>query len=402
MAWSSLRASRWRSTLTMMGIIIGVSSVVTIASLGEGLKRQFIGQIDQLGDNVLTVRSGKIITKNSGGKIAGINPLALLNASTLTEEDQAAIKKIPSTKLVAPMSFVTNTANYEDKELNNCYVVGTNSDLEKLLAAKVTYGSFLKPDDINNNYAVIGPAVAEKLLGEFNPVGQSITILGQQFLIRGVTDSVAGGVLSTTGIDLNYAIFIPSQAGRNITAGRAQIAQFLVKMDGKPDFDANISQLKHNLLTNHRGQEDFTILRQAELLNISDNIVNLATGFIIGIAAISLLVGGIGIMNIMLVSVSERMREIGIRKAVGATNRQILSQFVIEGALLSVSGGTVGILVSIAFNFLLRIYTNFKPVVTITIIVVAAGVSIAIGIIFTLAPAFKAARKMPIDALRNE
>lgn len=400
MALANLRSARWRSTLTMLGIIIGITSVVTIASLGEGLKRQIAGQVNQLGADVLTIRSGKIVTKNAQGQITEINPLAFVSASTLSEKDVEDLRKLPQVEGAAPMSLVTNSATFGDTTLNNLYVVGTSPEANQLIGSKVSFGAFFGPDELNQPQAVIGSAVAERLFGEINPVGRTFIINNTEFSVRAVLDNFAGGVLSTTGIDLNFSVFIPYPLALQVSENKAQIAQILVKTKG--DIDGTSAAISHQLLQNHQGQDNFTILKQDELIEISQSLVNKATGFISGIAAISLLVGGIGVMNIMLVNVSERTREIGIRKAVGASNRQILSQFLTEGLVISLAGGFIGVLTSIIINFLMRIYSDFKPVVTIQIILIATLVTVVLGVIFAMAPAVKAARKNPIEALRGE
>lgn len=402
MALTSLRSARWRSTLTMLGIIIGVSSVVTIASLGEGLKRQIVGQLNQLGTNVVTIRSGKVVSRDSGGKVSSFNPLALLATSTLSDQDVESVRNVPGTRLAVPMSIITNTVFYEGKEFNNAYVVAATPELNQVLSSNLNYGTFYTQDDQDRPVAVIGPGISERVFGELNPVGQSFKINDTTFLVRGIMGGFAGGVLATSGVDLNYAVFIPYNVGKQITGDKAQISQILVGVDDSVPIDQTTNELHHALLANHKGQDNFSILKQDELLSISGSLVNLATGFISGIAAISLLVGGIGIMNIMLVSVSERTREIGIRKALGASNRQIRNQFIIEGTLISIVGGAIGLGLALALNFLLRIYTGFKPVITLGIMAIAVSVSIILGIIFATAPAVKAARKNPIDALRNE
>ncbi len=402
MALASIRSARWRSSLTMLGIIIGISSVVTIASLGEGLKKQVSEQINQLGGNVLTIRSGNVVSKNSDGSVASVNPLALFSASTLTDQDVASIQKLDGVSAVAPMSLITNSIGYEDREMNNVYVVSSTPDLNVVLQDKVNFGAFFIPEDTNENYAVIGTSIAEELFGGVNPVGQTFTISGTNFLVRGVHEPFQAGVLSTIGIDLNYSIIIPPATGKRISENRAQIAQILVQVSDQKRLDVVLLELQHELRTNHKGQNNFTILKQEELANVSDDIINAATAVISGIAAISLIVGGIGIMNTLLVSVSERTREIGIRKAVGATNRQILRQFLMEGLVLSLVGGVVGIALAVAGNFLLRIYTDFRPVITPSIILIALGTAVTIGVIFAVMPALQAARKHPIEALRNE
>jgi putative ABC transport system permease protein len=177
--------------------------------------------------------------------------------------------------------------------------------------------------------------------------------------------------------------------------------QILIKSKSK-NLNELVAKSRHTLLKTHKGQEDFTVLKQYELLNIAGSTVNSLTRFISAIAAISLIVGGISIMDIMWVSVSERTREIGVRKAIGATDRQILNQFLVEGSVLSITGGVIGIIVSWIINLLLKIYTNLHPAITIPIMVLAVGVSVGVGITFSVAPALKAAHKRPIDALRGE
>jgi putative ABC transport system permease protein len=399
-ALSSLSQSRWRTTFTMLGIIIGICSVVTIVSLGEGLKNQILGQINQLGSDVLTVRPGKV--DNKKGSITDLNLYSFLAPSTLTTKDVSAIKSIPGVGEVVPINFVTNTAKGDSGEFSNLFVAGSNSKLSDILHQNIVYGSFYSDDDNNQNFAVIGSDVSATLFGVLNPVGSTIHIVGQDFIVHGVLAPSGGNLLSIAQADLNSSILIPMGAAQGLAAGHTNILQIFVKL--KPG--ANVNSVKNNInktVTNvHEGSADFTVLTQKQLLSVSDQLVNAATSFLTGIAAISLLVGSIGIMNIMLVSVSERTREIGIRKAIGATNRQILNQFLVEGLVLSIGGGIIGIGVSYLINLLLRLYSNWKPIISLPILLLAVGVSITAGVLFSMTPAFKAARKDPITALRGE
>lgn len=400
-ALAAMKTSKWRSLLTMLGIIIGVSSVITIVSLGQGLKNQVLGQINQLGDDVVTVRSGKLLDDNKSGK-SGINLLAFFSASTLTEQDVNALRATPAAKAVVPMAFVTNSAKSDQKELNNIFVIGSSPETPQVLNQKIKYGEFFEQDSGDVNFAVVGPNIAHNLYGELNPVGQSIEVMGERFIIRGVLDSSSGGLFSVAQTDFNSAVFIPFTQAKQLTEGRLNILQILLKAKDPNNLDQTIRGAREALLKTHKDQDNFTVLKQHELLSIASDVVNTITGFISGIAAISLLVGGIGIMNIMLVSVSERTREIGIRKAVGATNRQILNQFLVEGLVISISGGLIGIIASMIIYFGLKIYTDLQPVITLPVMILAVLVSVSIGIIFSVAPALKAARKDPIQALRGD
>lgn len=397
-AVASLRTNKWRSALTMTGIILGITSVTTVVSLGEGLKQQVIGQINKQGSNVITVRSGKLV--NSSGQNNTLSLLGFLSATTLTNKDVDQIAKIPSVDSVAPINFVTNSAKGDRGELNNVFVVGTSPNLPRVLNQQLNYGSFFQPEDTGDNVAIIGPEIAEFLFGRLNPIGSTLTISGTDFVVRGVLAPSAGGLLSVAETDFDSAIFIPMPAAESLAQGHTNILQILAKSKSQ-NADAAVQDIKNTLLKSH-GTENFTVLKQYELLSIASGVVSTITKFVSAIAAISLLVGGIGIMDIMLVSVSERTREIGVRKALGATNRQILNQFLTEGLALTVTGGLIGVGLSLLIYAGLRVYTHIQPVISVPTLLLAVGVSVGIGLLFSIAPALKAARKNPIDALRGE
>lgn len=394
-ATTALKLTKWRSFFTMLGIIIGISSVVTIVSLGEGLKHQVVGQINQLGSDVITVRSGKIVRQGDGG----LNLLAFFSASTLTEKDVASLDRLKSVTDVTPFDFVTSSVKSDRGAMDDAYVVGTTPNMTHVLRQSLSYGSFLTEDDSDKNFTVIGTQAAHKLFGEFNPVGESLEISGQSFIVRGVLAPTSGGLLSVAQTDFNSGVFIPFTVSEQLGERQPNILQVLVRAKNPKNVDGAIANIESALKRNH-GSADFSVLKQYELLDIAGGVVNTVTGFISAIAAISLLVGGIGIMDIMLVSVSERTREIGIRKAVGATNRQILNQFLVEGLVLTITGGVIGIIFSLLINMLLKLYTDWSPVISWPVLVLAVAISILVGVIFSAAPALKAARKDPIEALR--
>jgi putative ABC transport system permease protein len=383
----------------MLGIIIGIASVVTVVSLGDGLKSQITGQGSQLGSDVLTIRPGKMV--NNQGGLAGLNLYAFLAPSTLTTRDVSAVSHLSTIKKALPIEFVTNVASGDNGELDNVFVAGTNSSLFSLLHLDIAYGAPFSDFDVDQNFAVVGSDIALKMFGVLNPVGSTVHINGQDFIIHGVLAPSKGGILSVAQADYNSSIFIPTGASGSLTAGHVNVLQILAQVKDPHNLDAAVKQVRTTVARNHGGTIDFSVLKQKELISTSDEVVGRVTRFVSAIAAISLLVGGIGIMNIMLVSVSERTREIGIRKAIGATNRQILSQFLVEGLVLSIGGGIIGVIVSLLINLILKLYTSLSPVISIPTMILAVGVSVGAGIIFSIAPALQAASKNPIEALRG-
>jgi putative ABC transport system permease protein len=399
-AVQSLRQSKWRTIFTMLGIVIGIASVVTVVSLGEGLKHQIVGQINQLGSDVVTVRPGKLLTKN--GSSNNLNLYAFLAPSTLTDRDTSSIKTLPAVSSVTPIEFITNSATGDKGEFDDVFVAATTPNFADTVHQKVNYGAFFSEDDQADNVVVIGSDIAVRLFGLLNPVGETVTIMGQDFTVHGVLAPTQAGLLSVAQADYNSAIIMPVSAASELTKGHTNILQILVRVKKNTSIDQDVSSITSSLAKNHGGTGDFTVLKQDQLLGVTSQVLNTITSFVSAIAAISLLVGGIGIMNIMLVSVTERTREIGIRKAIGATNRQIGRQFLTEGLVLTVGAGFIGVIASLLINLFLRIYSNWKPVISVWVMLLAVAVSIASGLVFSLIPALKAARKDPIAALRGE
>lgn len=403
LARSSMRTSRWRSLLTMLGIIIGIVSVVTTVSIGEGVKQQVLDQINQRGEDLITVLPGKPLERDGFTYIKSLNPVSAQSAIVFTEADYRLVKDAPSVALTAPFGYVSGDVKTREKEYNQAQIIATSGDLPQVLNQKIEYGSFFADGSSGTtNGAVIGRTVAEQLFGENVPLGQEFTIRGTRFIVRGIFEEFSDTSPLLPLNNYDNAIFIPYNLGQELMSGNLQIYQMLAKPTDPEATLGTIADIQKVLAQSRGSQDDFTVLRQSDNLLLAEDVLNMLTSLIAGVAAISLLVGGIGIMNIMLVSVTERTREIGIRKAVGATNRQILYQFMTEAAVLSFAGGVFGVLFSLLANFLLRITTDLKPVVTFEVVLVATAVSFAVGIIFGMAPAAIAARKDPIDSLRYE
>lgn len=400
LAIANVRTAKWRSMLTMLGIMIGIVSVVTTVSLGEGVRRQIAGEVNTVGKDTIVIRPGQRSdqTKNLP---AGLQIFGGIPASGFTEHDVATVRESTKLKLAVPFAISSGIAQVENRKFDDGLVVATDPNLPQALRQKIEFGTFFTAGEQNRQVVVIGKRVAQELFQENVPIGRTLRIRDQDFIVRGVFDEFHTSLI-TPGADLNKAVFIPYPAAKNLNAGSVTIVQILAKAQDASHMTATINDIRIRLKGAHSGQEDFLVQRQADTFAATSGIIHLVTQMISGIAAISLLVGGIGIMNIMLVSVTERTREIGIRKAVGATNRQILNQFLVEAAVLSFVGGLIGVALSILTNFLIRIFTNLDPVITLPIILAATSVSWLVGILFGVMPAIRAARKDPIESLRYE
>lgn len=402
MALGSIRSSKIRSLLTMLGIVIGVMSVVVTVSLGEGVKNQVIKQVNQLGSDVIVIRPGKVIERNKDGRITKFNLVASFGASTLTEQDITQIRQINGIDAVAPASLITaSVTTPEIQDYAGALVIATTSDMSEVLNQKVEFGDFFTNDSSKKLEAVIGSNVAANVYGQRDPIGRVMTLRGEEFIVRGIYAPFPNNPLNV-GQNYNDAIFIPFETGKRITNGTTEIREVNIKAKDPAQADEIVQKVSTLLKANHGGQEDFTILKQSEYISATDQVFGILTTFVAAIAGISLLVGGIGIMNIMLVSVSERTKEIGVRKAIGATNRQILGQFLVEAVVLSVVGGLIGVLLSAIAAYTIKLTTDLTPSLSLKTILFATTIATAVGVVFGMAPAIKAARKDPIQALRHE
>lgn len=401
MALKSIKSTKLRSLLTMLGIIIGVASVITAVSLGEGVRQQIAGSLKTSAQNVLTVRPGRLVNRDSSGHVISANYQAALGTAALTNQDLQALTKLPNIKSATPLSTISALAATKSGRQFDSTIIGTGPDFADISGQKVAYGSFFNESQAKRDVAIVGKTVAEQLFQENVPIGQIVVLRGHEFIVSGVFDSFAANAY-TGGGDLNAAIFIPYEAAKSISGNATNLYQILVTPKDNVNTDTLRNEVATVLSDAHGGQQDFTVLTQAETLQLTSKTLTLLTSFIAGIAAISLIVGGIGIMNIMFVSVTERTREIGVRKSLGATNRQIYSQFSIEATIISVVGGIIGVGVALLTNFFLKIFTSLTPIATWQIVGMAVAASTIIGVIFGTAPAIKAARKDPIQSLRHE
>ena len=396
-ALASLGANKLRAGLTLLGIVIGVAAFITLMAIGRGSQASITERIESLGSNLLFVSP----------------PFSFDGSSGLTLEDSAALVGPVFTPTVVDVSPEINTFAQIVYGRNNtsAQVVGVSPSYESVRLTPVASGQFIAQHhlDSRSTVAVLGSELAQQLFGFRDPVGQRIRMNGRQFTVIGVLESRGG-----TGIGQDFQALVPITtayyrlSGQRTTQGGITVHSITVQVVDEESMDAATRQIDTVLRLRHRiaGESDFNIINQQDLIETVEETTETFVIFLGAIAGISLLVGGIGIMNIMLVSVTERTREIGIRKAVGAKRRDIMLQFVAEATILSIGGGGVGVLLGLVLSTVLDGVTlgnqAFQTVTTGDIPVLAMIVSAGIGLFFGIYPAVRAARLHPIEALRYE
>lgn len=398
MAAKTLTANKLRSSLTMLGIVIGNASVITMVGIGEGAQRYINDQLQTLGPNVLFIAPGNRQTRELGG---------LEVPRTLVVSDAIAIQnQVPSVAGVAPEFNTRELVTYRNRSANTS-VVGTNEQFLRVRSFEMAQGRFISELDLERRrqVVVLGSSLAERLFDQTLPIGQSLRVKGTRFEVVGVMRQKG----SNLGLDYDNALLVPITTQASQLVGQRQspygieVSFISVSTQNRESMSTaefqitNLLRLRHNI----RDEDDFFINSQDTLLDIAETITGALTVMLAAIAGISLLVGGIGIMNIMLVSVRERTQEIGLRKAVGASQQDILVQFLIEAIILSVAGGLVGTGMGISGIVLVSTLTPFQAGVSVVAIAIAVGVSGGIGLFFGVFPARQAAKLDPIVALRS-
>ncbi len=401
-----LSATKLRSGLTMLGIIIGVAAVIALMGVGRGTSKAIDSQINSMGTNLLFVSPGS--TSSNGVRSAQGS------AETLTYEDALALNdptNLPAVAAVAPQVGAFGQVVYQGNNANT-QILGVTADYAPVRNYTVQEGEFISASNVDakSSVAVLGANVASELFtaGQ-DPVGQSIRINNINFKVIGVLTGKGGGGFGNQDDQVLVPITTAmARLSRTRQGSGNVISQISVQVVDAKQMDAAIQQIGEVLRTRHHiaYEDDFTIRSQADMLASANQISGVLTLFLGGVAGISLLVGGIGIMNIMLVSVTERTREIGIRKAIGATRGNVLTQFLSEATILSALGGLVGVALGVAAARLISGLsvgsTTLQPVIALDSIVLATAFSLAIGIFFGIYPAYRAASLNPIEALHYE
>lgn len=391
----SLRAHRARTTLTILGVVIGVFIVSLVLIISAGLHRSIAEQTGKLNSDLVIVRSAGDSTTG----MEAFSPLRVANATTLTALDLEKITKIAGHGNVAPMMFLGGSASGVQNGFDNITTVATNENLPNVLDLKLQSGAWFSDKESERPWVVLGSKLASGLLNTNQAMGQHVTIKGEIFTVIGVLEG-ANQPISLAGVDVDKAAFISMNNGIKFTGGSKQLGQIIVKTKvGKTD--AMTRSITSALKITHSDDSEFVVRRSSEIAGSMAGWLTTITTVALIFASISLLVGGIGIMNIMLVSVAERTREIGIRKAVGATKRQILEQFLLEALIMTFAGGVIGLLLAYGVGYLINLQFSLPMIFSWWIFAIGLGVPIAVGLLFGLWPAIRAARQDPIVALRQ-
>jgi len=403
-ASKGLLANRSRSGLTVLGIVIGITAIILVMSLGEGAQNLILGQIQSVGSKTIAIIPGK----TSGG----ISNILSTFTDSLKNKDYEALKNksnVPYAGNIMPLVFGSEVVSFES-ETYRPTIYGVTNFFSKIYNAYPDEGRIFTDEEVSGyaDAVVIGSKIKEELFGNNNALNQRVKIKGRNFLIIGIL----GKKGQSTFVNFDEAAIIPYTTAQQYIFGIKFFHRIIVEADSEENVDKTVEDIKITLRNSHSitdpEKDDFSVETQAQALEMVGTITNVLTLFLAAVAAISLLVGGVGIMNIMLVSVTERTREIGLRKALGATDKNILFHFLLEATILTSLGGIIGIILGLSLSFLISvILTKFLNLAwtfsfPILAIILGLGISTLVGLLFGIYPAKQAAKKSPIEALRFE
>ena len=391
-AWQALTQNRRRSGLSLLGVVVGVVAVVSLTAIGEGALRYVNDQFVSLGTSIVLVAPGK--SETTGGIPMGVGGVP----NDLTLQDTIAVeRRVQAVRAAVPISISTDSIDHAERS-RNVTIVGVSSEFKRLQRLEMASGSFLPRShrDRGSAVVVLGQTVAQELFGLDNPLGATVRIGGWRMRVIGVLTERG----TQLGMQIDESVFVPTATGMRM-ANNSSVSRIMLELFPKADPELAIEEVKTLLIERH-DEEDFTCISQDAVMDSLSSILKMLTLAVAGIAAVSLAVAGIGIMNVMLVSVSERTGEIGLLKALGANERQILMVFLVEAALLSMAGGVVGLVLGTAIVMLGNfVYPAVELVTPFWAIGAVLFLSIGSGVVFGVLPAWRAAGLDPVAALQG-
>lgn len=393
----SLKLTRTRTLLTILGVVIGVASITTILALSSGVWSVIGRQVDAIGGNIAVVRPS--LPDSDANILTYPATQQAFRTSTLTESDYNSIAQIPGVKAAAPIMTINGSLKAGENNIQNASILATTPSFLETATAPIKEGQFI--DSVTtNNTAVIGTQLSIDLFGSEMPLGQTFSLRGQEFTVIGILKK-SNDPINYNNINLDKSVIISLESGKMLNHGFAQIQQINLRAKNGFSLPQIVKNVDDKITENHKGEKDYLVIYGKNIATPMSGLFLTIIKIMIAIAAISLLVGGVGIMNIMLVGVAERTREIGLRKAVGASNANIVAQFMAESLIVSVIGGFIGVVLGYIIAIIIGSIIQLVPLPRLDVFIIGLAISIIVGVVFGLYPAIRAARKDPIESLRQ-
>ena len=399
-ARESLRSNKLRTRLTVLGITLGVACMTTIMAMGFGVSQLIDSQVSRLNGNIIIVRPGSNKSTDYFKQITESQISNAFTASPLTEKDLQAIQKVDGVEKVAPLMSVGGSLKTQHNTISDAPIIATTPELKDISQLEVHEGQFIGSVS-GTNTAVVGRQMSIDLFGTDNPIGQTFKIKGVSFAVIGVLKSIHE-TLTYNDIDFNRSVIINLASGKSFNQGIAQIKQINIQAKKEQDAKQIVQNIRNAISKEHNGEQDFSIFSGNEISQPATKVFASITATTSVVAIVSLIIGGIGIMNIMYVSVKERTKEIGLRMAIGAKGKDILAQFLIESVLISITGGVLGVIIGLLATVGVSLFIGWSVSITLYSIVISFLVCTITGVFFGWYPARKAAELEPISALRYE